>query len=57
MEKTIYTNPTPSVGGTLITFTLQLLEKAQTASNADMMDLVQAAGNCCCPHGYIYQTE
>jgi len=40
--KTIYTNPTPSVGGTLITFTLQLLEKAQTASNADMMDLVQA---------------
>ena len=40
--KTIYTNPTPSVGGTLITFTLQLLEKAQTALGTEMMDLVRA---------------
>ncbi|MBC8322330.1 MAG: gamma-glutamyltransferase [Candidatus Marinimicrobia bacterium] len=40
--KTIYTNPTPSVGGTLITFTLQLLEKAQTALGEKMMDLVRA---------------
>ncbi len=41
-DKTIYTNPTPSVGGTLITFTLQLLEKAQTALSEEMMDLVRA---------------
>ena len=40
--KTIYTNPTPSVGGTLITFTLQLLERADTASSTDIMNLVRA---------------
>ncbi|HJM70633.1 MAG TPA: gamma-glutamyltransferase [Candidatus Marinimicrobia bacterium] len=40
--KTVYTNPTPSVGGTLITFTLQLLEKAQTALSTNLMDLVRA---------------
>ncbi len=41
-SKTIYTNPTPSVGGTLITFSLQLLEKAQTAQSTDIMDLIRA---------------
>ena len=41
-DKTIYTNHTPSVGGTLITFTLQLLEKAQTAISTNMIDLVRA---------------
>ena len=40
--KTVYTNPTPSVGGTLITFTLQLFEKSQTVSNAGIIDLVHA---------------
>ena len=30
------------MGGTLITFTLQLLEKAQTAISTNMIDLVRA---------------
>ena len=41
-DKTIYTNPMPSVGGTLITFTLQLLERAHTTSSTDIMNLVRA---------------
>ncbi|MEA1882692.1 MAG: gamma-glutamyltransferase [Candidatus Marinimicrobia bacterium] len=40
--KTIYTNPAPSVGGTLITFTLQILERANRASSKDLKDLVRA---------------
>lgn len=40
--KSIYTNPTPSVGGTLITFSLQLLEKAQTATSSDYKHLLRA---------------
>lgn len=40
--KTVYTNPAPSIGGTLITFTLQLLEKAQTAQSTDIMDFIRA---------------
>ena len=38
--KTVYINPTPSVGGTLITFALQLLEKAQTSLGEEMIDLI-----------------
>ncbi|MDP6499535.1 MAG: gamma-glutamyltransferase [Candidatus Marinimicrobia bacterium] len=40
--KTIFTNPAPSVGGTLITFTMQLLERAHRASNKDITDLIRA---------------
>jgi gamma-glutamyltranspeptidase/glutathione hydrolase len=39
--KTLYTNPTPSPGGTLITFTLQLLEQS-TASSFDPINLINA---------------
>ena len=40
--KTIYTNSTPSVGGMLITFTLQLLEQAKSSSNPRILDLINA---------------
>ncbi|MDP6500316.1 MAG: gamma-glutamyltransferase [Candidatus Marinimicrobia bacterium] len=40
--KTVYINSTPSIGGTLITFALQLLEKAQTALGEEMIDLIHA---------------
>ena len=40
--KTIYTNPAPAIGGTLITFALQLLEQSKTASGFDFINLVKA---------------
>ncbi len=40
--KTLYTNPTPSPGGTLITFTLQLLEQSRTASSSDIFNFIHA---------------
>ena len=40
--KTIYTNPAPSVGGTLITFTLQLMERLNTVSPFKLINLIHA---------------
>ena len=40
--KTLYTNPIPSLGGTLITFTLQLLERSNTASDTELLHLINS---------------
>ena len=40
--KTIYTNPAPSAGGTLITFILQLLERSKTGTKSELIDLIRA---------------
>ena len=40
--KTFYTNPAPSIGGTLITFTLQLLKQINTVASSDILHLVHA---------------
>jgi len=40
--KTIYTNPAPATGGTLITFFLQLLQQSKTASAFDLINLIKA---------------
>ena len=40
--KIIYTNPAPSIGGTLITFTLQLMERLYTVSPTKLINLIHA---------------
>ncbi len=40
--KTMYTNPAPSVGGSLIAFTLQLLKQFNGGSHTDILHLVHA---------------
>ena len=40
--KIIYTNPAPSVGGSLITFTLQLMERLNTVSPTKLINLIHA---------------
>jgi gamma-glutamyltranspeptidase/glutathione hydrolase len=42
MGKTIYTNPAPATGGTLITFALQLLERSKTSFKSDFRKLVRS---------------
>ena len=42
MGKTIYTNPAPATGGTLITFALQLLERSKTSFKSDFRNLVRS---------------
>ena len=41
-NKIFYTNPVPSVGGTLITFALKLIEESQVFFDADVLDFVHA---------------
>ncbi|MDP7608944.1 MAG: gamma-glutamyltransferase [Candidatus Marinimicrobia bacterium] len=41
-NKIFYTNPVPSVGGTLITFVLKLIEESQVSFDADVLDFVHA---------------
>ena len=40
--KTIYTNPAPATGGTLITFALQLMDQSDRNSKFDFTNLVKA---------------
>ncbi len=40
--KTIYTNPAPATGGTLITFALQLLERSKNSAKSEFINLVRA---------------
>ena len=40
--KTIYTNPAPATGGTLITFALQLMDQSDMNSKSDFTNLVKA---------------
>ena len=39
--KTIYTNPAPSIGGTLITFALQLIEQSKSDEKPDLIKLLK----------------
>ena len=41
-DKTFYTNPVPSIGGTLIAFTLQLIENSRFSFDMDVPGLIHA---------------